>query len=84
MRPQHNSGVPTLGEDPTPRLLLTLLDEERCPWCGKAMVRAYATPGLKGRVTRDVDGVYCLRARCLKALGSVGVLRALQEAIEST
>ena len=80
--------MPPLNQDPVPRLLLTVLVDERCEgtWinrCGFPLVRAYPTPGLLEKVPygSPIEGTFCLNKSCPKALGALGPLNALKAAL---
>jgi hypothetical protein len=72
----------SLQTDPVPRLLLTVLADQRCRGCGRATVRGFATPGLEPHLGgADVSKPVCMNRRCLRALGAAGLLRALETAL---
>lgn len=77
--------MPRLEDDHVPRLLLTVLQNERCsiPWCGQPLVRGFATPGLVTAMPEGTDlaGPFCLNTRCPKALGALGPLGSLKDAL---
>lgn len=76
--------MPGLQDDPVPRLLLTVLEDDRCgiPWCGQPKVRGYASAGLRKVLgDRDVTGPFCLNPRCPNALKALGPLDALKTSL---